>query len=80
MKDHAQAAGTPKCAKENREEGPKLAAIAAKGVEAVISTPQVPQRKFYLNQRHVLNLNLEAEKEYKSRSINQWAVKKPIKN
>lgn len=48
----------------------------------MISPPQVPQRKFYhhLNQRHVLNLNLEAEKEYKSRSINQWSIKKPLKN
>lgn len=35
-----------------------MVVTAAKGVEAVVSSPQVPQRKFYLHQRHVLNLNL----------------------
>ena len=59
VKDHSNQGETLISAKENTE-APGVACIAEKGIEEIMTTPQVPQRKFYhhLNQRHVLNLNL----------------------
>lgn len=43
VKDHAHQAGeAPIAAKENKEEADKLVNMAGKGIEEMISTPQVP--------------------------------------